>query len=140
MHYVVRCALCDDAMQISAIKVYLKRNSLQVELIRCRKNCLVYSRLLLRSDGFNATERKSGNVEHKPLWLRFCQSTLTASFFCDTQTVRDDFQPSNFSGFGSLLWLVLGLGSVWCQGKVVIMVRVGYMVRIHTTQHLNPDH
>ena len=64
---------------LSAImKVYSERNNLQVELIRCRKKCLLYSRLLLLSDGFTAispTERKSGGFEHKPCWLRFRQST-----------------------------------------------------------------
>ena len=53
-------------------KVYIERNNLQVELIRCCKKCLLYSRL--RSNGFNAispTERISGSFEQKPLRLRF---------------------------------------------------------------------
>ena len=50
------------------MKVYIERNYLQVELIRYRKK--LFSRLLLRSDGFSAlslTERKSGGFEHKTL-------------------------------------------------------------------------
>ena len=42
------------AHTVNQIKVYIERNNLQVELLRCRKNCWLYSRLLLRSDGFNA--------------------------------------------------------------------------------------
>ena len=34
--------------------VYIEKNNLQVELMRCRNKYLLYSRLILRSDGFNA--------------------------------------------------------------------------------------
>ena len=32
------------------MKVYIERNNFQVDVIRYRKTCLLYSRLLLRSD------------------------------------------------------------------------------------------
>ena len=45
---LIRCA--DNIM-----RVYVERNNLQVELIRFRKKYRLYSRLLLRSEEFNAT-------------------------------------------------------------------------------------
>ena len=62
------------------MRVYIERNNMQLEWIRYRKICWLYSRLLLRTDGFNAislTERISGSFEHKPLRHRFWQSRLT---------------------------------------------------------------
>ena len=42
-----------DTCIVNIMKVYFERNNLQLELIRySKKKCLVYSRLLLRSDGF----------------------------------------------------------------------------------------
>ena len=37
------------------MKVYIERKNMQVELIRFRKKYRIYSRLLLRTDEFNAT-------------------------------------------------------------------------------------
>ena len=39
---------------VNIMKVYIERNDSQLELIRYRKKCRLYSRLLLQSDRFNA--------------------------------------------------------------------------------------
>ena len=60
-----------DTRIVSIMKESIERNNLQVELIRHRKKCWLYSGLLLQSDGFNATlptEWTSGSFEHKPVW------------------------------------------------------------------------
>ena len=56
-----------DKRVVNIMKVYIERNNLQVDLIQCREKGLLYSRILLRSDGFNAMSL----TEHKPLQLRF---------------------------------------------------------------------
>ena len=42
-----------DKRIVNIMKVYIERNNLQLELIRYRNKCGLYSRLLLRSYGFN---------------------------------------------------------------------------------------
>ena len=59
-----------NALSIHCImKVYIERNNMPVELIQFRKKYHLYSRLLLRSEEFNATDvftlRKS--LQHKPV-------------------------------------------------------------------------
>ena len=63
-----------DKYIFNIMKGYIKRKNLQRELIRYRIKCRLYSRLLLRSDGFAYTERIAGSFEHKPLWLHFAVS------------------------------------------------------------------
>ena len=65
-HPVTLLGHCADKriIVVNIMKVYIERNNLQLELIRYRKNCWLYSRLLLRSDRSNAispTEHKSGS-------------------------------------------------------------------------------
>ena len=74
---------CYAILQINALSIkwtykFTYKDNLKDELIRCCKKCSLYSCLLLRSDVFttvSTTERKSGGLEQKPLWLRVWQST-----------------------------------------------------------------
>ena len=62
---------------VNRMKLYIEMINLQLELIRYRKKCSLYSCLLLRSNVFNAilpTERISGSFKFKPLRLCFWQS------------------------------------------------------------------
>ena len=54
---------------VNRIKVYIERNNLQVQLIRFRKQYRLNSRLLLRSEEFNATDvfTFGKSLHHKPV-------------------------------------------------------------------------
>ena len=64
---------CCYAVHINAIvnvmKVYIERATMQDELIRFRKKYRHYSRLLLRSVAFNATDMftPGKSLQHKPV-------------------------------------------------------------------------
>ncbi len=47
---------CAHKRFVNIMNVYIERNNLQVELIRFRKKYHLYSRLLLRSEVFNAAD------------------------------------------------------------------------------------
>ena len=49
---VLRCA---HKRIVNRINAYIERNNMQVELLRFRKKYHLYSRLVLRSEEFNAT-------------------------------------------------------------------------------------
>ncbi len=104
LHYYASITLLRyaDKCIVNIMKVYIGRNNLQLELIRYRKQCGLYSRLLLRSVGFSAispSECISGSFVHKPVRLRFWQSKSThgrkkvchRAYFriCSPETFRD---------------------------------------------------
>ena len=56
----------------NTIKVYIEKNNSQLELIRDNvKFVLLYSRLLLRSDGFNAISPTDGPLKSSPVMLAY---------------------------------------------------------------------
>ena len=47
---------CAHKRIVNIMKVYIERNNMQVELVRFRIKYRLYSRLLLRSEEFNASD------------------------------------------------------------------------------------
>ena len=47
---------CANKRIVNIMKVYIERKNMQVELIRFRKKYRIYSRLVLRTEEFNATQ------------------------------------------------------------------------------------
>ena len=44
---------CAHKRSVNSMEVHIEKNNMQVELIRFRKQCRLYSRLLLRSEAFS---------------------------------------------------------------------------------------
>ena len=60
---------CAHKRIVNIMKVYIERINMQVELIRFRKKYRLYSRLLLQSKEFNATNvfTLGKSLQHKPV-------------------------------------------------------------------------
>ena len=71
---------CAHKRIVSIMKVYIERNNVQFELIRFRKQNHLHSRLLLRSEEFNATDvfTLGMSLQHKP--ARYIVTTLNYNF------------------------------------------------------------
>ena len=60
---------CAHKRIVNIMKVYIERNNMQVEILRLRKQYRLHSRLLLRSDEFNATDvfTLGKSLQHNPV-------------------------------------------------------------------------